>query len=221
MPLIKTINLTKTYQLGKIDVPALVDVDLEIDTGEFVAIMGPSGSGKSTLLHQIGCLSTPTSGQYFLDGIEITKDVNLAKIRNEKVGFVFQTFNLLPQLTALENVELPLIYKNETTSQRRQRARDLLEMVDLGDRSHHRPNELSGGQQQRVAIARSLACQPPVLLADEPTGNLDSKTGAEIIELLKDLVRQGTTIVVVTHDENISKQTDRIIRLKDGRIVDS
>ena len=197
--LIETKNLTKTYKLGQVEVPALKDIDLKVENGEFISIMGPSGSGKSTLLNLIGCLDTPTSGQYLLDGVEITPDVNLAEIRSEKIGFVFQTFNLLPRLTALENVEVPMIYRGVSSVERRARSGKLLRSVGLGDRIEHRPNELSGGERQRVAIARALANNPPLILADEPTGNLDSKSGREILKILTALNRQGTTLVMVTH----------------------
>ena len=217
--LIQTKNLTKTYKLGEVEVPALKNIDLEIDNGEFISIMGPSGSGKSTLLNLIGCLDTPTSGSYFLDGIEITPRVDLAKIRSEKIGFVFQTFNLLPRLTALQNVEVPMIYKGIPVAERRKQAVALLSSVGLGDRVKHRPNELSGGERQRVAIARALANKPPLILADEPTGNLDSKSGAEILKILTDLNRQGTTLVMVTHEDYIAKKADRIVKIFDGEIT--
>lgn len=217
--LIQTKDLTKTYELGTIEVPALKDINLEIKNGEFISIMGPSGSGKSTLLNLIGCLDTPTFGKYFLDGIEINLDVNLAKIRSQKIGFVFQTFNLLPRLTALENVEVPMIYRGLSALARRKRAATLLDSVGLGDRVKHRPNELSGGERQRVAIARALANNPPLILADEPTGNLDSKSGEEILKILVDLNKQGTTLIMVTHEDYIAKKADRIVKLFDGRIT--
>ncbi len=217
--LIQTENLIKIYELGKIKVPALKDIDLEVEDGEFISIVGPSGSGKSTLLNLIGCLDTPTSGKYFLDGIEINPNANLAKIRSKKIGFVFQTFNLLPRLTALENVEVPMVYRGISASRRKERAAELLESVGLSERIKHRPNELSGGERQRVAIARALANNPPLILADEPTGNLDSRSGEDILKILVDLNRQGTTLITVTHDEYIAKKANRILRIFDGRIA--
>ena len=217
--LIQTRNLTKIYKLGKVEVVALKDINLEIEAGEFVSITGPSGSGKSTLLHLLGCLDTPTSGQYILEGTEINRQVNLSQIRREKIGFVFQTFNLLPRLTALENVEVPMIYKGLLAGERKARAQELLESVGLGSRINHRPNELSGGERQRVAIARALANNPSVILADEPTGNLDSKSGAEILKILTNLNQQGTTVILVTHEKFIAEQADRTIKIFDGRIV--
>jgi len=213
-------NVTKVYRLGrKVEVHALQGVSLEIQRGEMVAIMGPSGSGKSTLMNIIGCLDTPTSGRYILDGMDVSKlsDDRLAEVRGHKLGFVFQSYNLLPRTTALENTELPMIYTGAPN--RRRRAIEALTRVGLGDRLDHRPNELSGGQQQRVAIARSLVNNPPVILADEPTGNLDTRSGAEIMAIIKDLHSQGITIVLVTHDPGIAAQAQRIIRLRDGLIV--
>jgi len=213
-------NITKVYPMGQTEVHALDGVSLKIADGEWVAITGPSGSGKSTLMAIIGCLDSPTSGIYRLDGIEVEQmsDDDLAGVRNRKVGFVFQTFNLLPRASALENVELPLLYSS--VNHRREKAKAALEAVGLGDRITHRPNELSGGEQQRVAIARALVTEPSILLADEPTGNLDSKTGAEIVALIGELHRaRGITVIFVTHDPAIAANAQRVIHLKDGVIV--
>ena len=220
-PLIKIEEITKVYQMGDVKVHALRGVSLAIGEGEFVAIMGPSGSGKSTLMNIVGCLDQPTDGRYWLDGTDVGKlnDNSLADIRNSKIGFVFQTFNLLARTTAFQNVTLPLIYGGLGSRQRRERARAALEAVGLGDRMDHRPNELSGGQQQRVAIARALVSEPAIILADEPTGNLDTRSGEEIMRILYDLNKdRGITVVFVTHDPEIAEQTRRIIRIRDGLI---
>jgi putative ABC transport system ATP-binding protein len=221
IPLIRLRGLTKIYRMGEVEVRALDGVDLDIERAEYLTIMGPSGSGKSTLMNLIGCLDTPTAGDYHLEGelVSELEDDELAAIRNRRIGFVFQTFNLLPRSTALDNVELPLIYSRLGREERRRRARRALEKVDLADRIGHRPNELSGGQRQRVAIARALVTEPSILLADEPTGNLDSKTGVEILQLFKQLHDDGQTIIVVTHDPTVADAGERIIHLLDGRIV--
>jgi putative ABC transport system ATP-binding protein len=226
--LIEIHEITKTYRMGTVEVHALRGVSLQVGEGELLSIMGPSGSGKSTMMNVLGCLDQPTSGEYYLDGVDVSAlgDDALAEIRNRKIGFVFQTFNLLPRTTALENVELPLLYqragfmRSVGGRQRRQRATQSLELVGLGERIRHHPNELSGGERQRVAIARALAMQPSIILADEPTGNLDSRSGAEIVATFQRLNREmGITIVFVTHDPNIALHTQRIVRLRDGRIV--
>ncbi len=213
-------HVEKVYRLGKIDVPALCGVDLQIDANEYVAIMGPSGSGKSTLMNIVGCLDSPTAGRYLLDGEEVSRlsDNRLSEIRSRKIGFVFQTFNLMPRATALRNVELPLIYAGVPAGRRRQLAAEALAQVGLSDRIKHKPSELSGGQRQRVAIARALVTEPALILADEPTGNLDSTTGQEIMEILAAVHRAGNTVILVTHEEQLAAQTGRTIRLRDGRI---
>ena len=217
---IKTENLTKVYEMGAETVHALRGVDVAIHRGEYVAIMGPSGSGKSTLMNLIGCLDTSTSGKYWLAGRMVSDldEDQLARIRNQEIGFIFQTFNLLPRATALHNVELPMIYNGTGTEERLERAKRALEAVELGDRMAHKPSELSGGQRQRVAIARALVNSPSILLADEPTGNLDTRTGEEIMALFERLHRQENTIILVTHEREIAEHADRIIHLRDGKI---
>jgi putative ABC transport system ATP-binding protein len=218
--LIQIRDVRKVYVMGLTEVHALDGVSIDIARGEYVAVMGPSGSGKSTLMNVIGCLDTPTSGSYKLRGTEIRDrdDDELARIRNREIGFIFQTFNLLPRADALHNVELPLIYSGTPSKERRERAREMLELTGLSDRMHHRPNELSGGQRQRVAIARALVNHPSIVLADEPTGNLDSKTGVEIMALLADIHRRGNTVILVTHEEDIAAHARRVVRLRDGLI---
>src|SRR5918992_3181651 len=220
MALIETDDLWKTYVMGSEEIHALRGVSIEIERGEYVAIMGPSGSGKSTLMNLIGCLDTPSQGTYLLNGKEVSlmNDNELARIRNEEIGFVFQTFNLLPRATALHNVELPLVYAGVPAQERRRRATEALERVQLGDRASHRPNELSGGQRQRVAIARALVNGPAILLADEPTGNLDSGTSAEIMRVFESLASEGQTVIMVTHEADIAAHARRIVVLRDGRI---
>ncbi len=215
-------DITKVYQMGQEQVHALSGVTVGVERGEYVAIMGPSGSGKSTLMNLIGCLDTPTSGSYVLNGREVAQmtDDELAAIRNQEIGFVFQTFNLLPRTSALQQVELPLVYSGLPRKERRERAIASLESVGLADRMSHQPNELSGGQRQRVAVARALINNPSILLADEPTGNLDSQTGGEIMALFEDLNRRGNTIVLVTHEEDIAAHARRIVRLRDGKVRD-
>jgi putative ABC transport system ATP-binding protein len=220
MNIINIENIAKIYQVGFEEVHALRDVSLRIDKNEYVAIMGPSGSGKSTLMNMLGCLDTPTSGKYDFNGQSVSDmtDNELARIRNKEIGFVFQTFNLLPRSDALHNVELPLIYAGISYDERRERAKKALIDVGLGDRMHHKPNELSGGQRQRVAVARALVTNPSIILADEPTGNLDSKTGEEIMLLFNEIHLKGNTIILVTHEEYIAEHAARIIRLKDGLV---
>lgn len=217
---IKLIDISRHYKVGSEIVRALNNITLTIQRNEYVALMGPSGSGKSTLMNLLGCLDTPTSGSYFLNGSDVSRmnDNELAEIRNKEIGFIFQTFNLLPRSTALENVMLPLVYAGIGKASRVEQAEKVLANVQLSDRMKHRPNELSGGQRQRVAIARALVNNPSILLADEPTGNLDSKTSVEIMELLENIHKSGNTIIVVTHEEEIAKYAHRIIRLKDGQI---
>src|SRR6187397_2038610 len=221
MAIIETRDLWKTYVMGSEEIHALRGVNIQIERGEYVAIMGPSGSGKSTLMNLIGCLDTPSKGAYMLNGKQVSEmnDDELARIRKEEIGFVFQTFNLLPRASALHNVELPLIYAGVPAKTRRERASQALDKVELSDRKHHRPNELSGGQRQRIAISRALVNNPSILLADEPTGNLDSKTGQEIMALFEDLANKGNTIIVVTHEEEIAQHARRIVRIRDGLIA--
>lgn len=221
-PLIHLEGITKTYDSGENAVQALCGVDAEIEAGEFVSIIGPSGSGKSTLMHILGCLDSPSEGRYWLDGEDVASLSGgaLARIRNRKLGFVFQTFNLLPRATIWKNVELPLLYAGMSQSERRERALEALKRVGLDKRAKHRPNELSGGQRQRVAIARALVNDPSLILADEPTGNLDQKTGGDIIKIFEELAANGQTIVLVTHDPAIAARTERRIRIVDGRIAD-
>ncbi|MGA9406102.1 MAG: ABC transporter ATP-binding protein [Bacteroidota bacterium] len=220
MNVINIKNISKTYVMGTEAVHALHDVSLQIDRGEYVAIMGPSGSGKSTLMNILGCLDTPSTGLYEFNGVNVSEmnDNELAKIRNKEIGFVFQTFNLIPRSDALHNVELPLIYGGVNAHERKRLAAESLQHVNLADRMHHRPNELSGGQRQRVAIARALVTKPSIILADEPTGNLDTKTGDEIMALLEELHHNGNTIILVTHEEYIAEHANRIIRIRDGMV---
>jgi putative ABC transport system ATP-binding protein len=218
--MIRLNNISKVYGTGKVKVEALKRVDLEIEKNEFIGLIGPSGSGKSTLMNIMGCLDTPSTGEYFFEDVNVENfNLNqLAEIRNEKIGFVFQSFNLLPYATAFENVELPMLFKGVKTKTRKTRTMVLLDKVGLAKRAHHKPNELSGGEMQRVAIARSLANNPSLILADEPTGNLDTQSGDEILALFQDLWHQGHTIVVITHNPNISSRAQRVVKLKDGKI---
>ncbi|MDR7078895.1 putative ABC transport system ATP-binding protein [Neobacillus niacini] len=220
-PIVEIKHLSKFYKMGGETLKALDDVSFSVHHGDFVAIIGPSGSGKSTLMNMIGCLDVPDTGDYHLDGKDVfsLKNKQLADVRNQKIGFIFQSFNLLPKQTAFENVELPLIYRGLSGNERKEIVMSSLKKVGLEDRAHHRPTELSGGQQQRVAIARALAGNPPILLADEPTGALDSKTGAEVMNLMKELNKQGHTIILITHDLDIAKLAKQIIRIHDGRIL--
>jgi len=217
---ISTQNLSKTYDMGSTQVHALREVDLEISKNDYVALMGPSGSGKSTLMNLLGCLDSPTNGNYFLDATNVSTmtDSELADVRNTKIGFVFQTFNLLPRLTALDNVALPLVYSGMSKADRQKRAQEVLDSVGLGDRVDHKPNELSGGQRQRVAIARALVNNPSIILADEPTGNLDTKTSIEIMAIFEKIHAAGNTVILVTHEPDISLHAHRIVRLRDGRV---
>lgn len=219
-PLIRVDDLRKIYNPGENEVRALDGVSLTIERGEFVAIVGHSGSGKSTLMNMLGCLDTPTSGHYYLEGLDVStlSDDQLSDIRNKKIGFIFQGFNLIANLDAVGNVELPLIYRKVGKQKRRRIAVQALKKVGLGARLDHRPNELSGGQQQRVAVARAIAAQPPIILADEPTGNLDSRSTVEIMDILEELHRSGRTVIVITHDDDIARQVNRVIRIMDGRV---
>lgn len=214
-------DVTKTYIMGSIELQVLKGISLDIEEGDFVSIIGPSGSGKSTLMNILGCLDVPSTGEYYLDRKEIStyNESQLAKIRNEKIGFIFQKFNLLPKLSAYENVELPLIYRGIKSKERKERTISALDSVGLSDRFHHKPTELSGGQQQRVAIARALVGAPPILLADEPTGNLDSKSGEEVMNIIQKLNREGKTIILITHDNEIAEQAGRIISIRDGLLT--
>jgi putative ABC transport system ATP-binding protein len=216
--IIRLSEITKYYKLGSVVIKALNGVTLDVDRNEYLALMGPSGSGKSTLMNIIGCLDTPSSGRYYLNGtmVDSMSDDQLAEVRNKEIGFVFQTFNLLPRLSALENVALPLVYAGVKKSERLKRAAEVLEQVGLGDRMNHKPNELSGGQRQRVAIARALVTKPSIILADEPTGNLDTKTSMEIMELFDEIHSGGNTLIVVTHEPDIAEHARRVVKLKDG-----
>lgn len=219
-PIIRLENIRKTYQMGTVEIHALRDVSLDIFPNQYIAIMGPSGSGKSTLMNMLGCLDTPSGGNYYLNGTNVSNmgDAELAHIRNKEIGFVFQTFNLLPRSTALDNVALPLVYAGLNKGKRSVKAQEVLKSVGLGERVHHKPNELSGGQRQRVAVARALVNDPSIILADEPTGNLDSKTSYEIMALFDDLHAAGNTIILVTHEEDIALYAEKVVRLRDGNI---
>jgi len=221
MPIIEMESIRKVYDTGKVKVEALKGIDLKVEAGEFVAIVGPSGSGKSTLMNLIGCLDTPSDGRYRLGGEDVSKFTRdeLADVRNRRVGFVFQGFNLLPQISAFENVEMPLLFGGVAPKKRKERVEQLLTRVGLGERMDHKPTELSGGQMQRVAIARALAMQPDVILADEPTGNLDSSAGGDIMELFSELWKQGSTLVVITHDMSLARRAGRVVAIHDGRVV--
>lgn len=222
MSLIETHEITKVYKVGAVEINALRGITLNIEDGEYVSIMGPSGSGKSTLMHILGCLDKPTSGEYKLKNVEVNglSDEELARIRNKEVGFVFQSFNLLPRAKVIHNVELPLIYSGMSARERKSRASKVLERVGLGDRMNHLPSQLSGGEVQRVAIARALVASPSLILADEPTGNLDSRTGEEILNLFGELHKDGNTLVVVTHEKYVAERAERVIYLRDGRVVE-
>lgn len=221
MEMLRLENIYKQYNQGELSVTALNNINLTVSEGEFVSIMGSSGSGKSTMMNILGCLDTATSGKYYLDGIDITneKKEKLSYIRNKKIGFVFQSFNLIPRTSAIKNVELPMIYAKVGRNERRKRAEELLKKVGLGARMNHMPNEVSGGQRQRIAIARALANNPPIILADEPTGNLDTASSIEIMELFTELNNEGATVIVVTHEDDIAEFTKRIVRFKDGQII--
>ena len=218
--IIELVDISRTYRIGTVDIPALKDISLAIEKNEYVALIGPSGSGKSTLMNILGCLDTATSGKYILNNRDVSHltDNELASIRNIEIGFVFQTFNLIPRMTSLENVALPLVYAGQPKKERLERAKETMISVGLGDRMDHKPNELSGGQRQRVAIARALVNHPSIILADEPTGNLDSKTSFEIMDLFEELHEKGNTIIIVTHEPDIAKRSKRIVRLRDGLI---
>ena len=220
MPIVDIERLSKTYRIGDLEVPALRDVDLSIEQGQYAAIMGPSGSGKSTLLNLLGCLDQPSSGRYMLGGSDVSqmKDDELSQIRGARIGFIFQSYNLIAQLNIIENIQVPMFYQGVPEKASTRRAEELAQMVGLSDRVKHRPTELSGGQQQRVAIARALANDPLIILADEPTGNLDSESGAEILRILSDLNARGKTLIVVTHDENVARRAEQVIHLFDGGI---
>ena len=222
MSLIETRDVTKVYKVGEVEIHALRGISVEIEEGEYVSIMGPSGSGKSTLMHILGCLDTPTAGEYVLNSVEVNKlsDEELAKIRNKEIGFIFQSFNLLPRATVMHNVELPLIYSGASPRERRNRTSRVLEKVGLADRSRHIPSQLSGGETQRAAIARAVVTRPSLVLADEPTGNLDSSTGEEILNLFDDLHKEGNTLIVVTHERYVAEKAERVIYLRDGKVVE-